>query len=349
VRPFDAPLSASMVDRVSAIAAFRRGDPPPVSYLNAWWAVVQWFLVGVIILFLVGLVLMLAGFAGGLPLGDPGGTATPLASTSDLLRWPFDPSLLWFRLLDVFALVTVTLWMARRLRDRFFVLDLRLRVSDALLSAGGLIVIAAMSHWAAVVAVFVVAGLLRRADTPASVSVRGAGRHWGRWMLAAWVVAILGSLLVINVVPVGAQAGSSCSISGGSVQPPARTTVGADQPATPYHFRRGGTFTSCAVTQNRAWFVNATVLGVDATQLATAPWRVTLVHEAGAGFRPIRPLTLTPRDSRELFVLVRFTACRPGMSGRTYTLSTLPLRVHAYGRTQTDPVPLSQAVQTTCP
>jgi hypothetical protein len=37
------------------------------------------------------------------------------------------------------------------------------------------------------------------------------------------------------------------------------------------------------------------------------------------------------------------------MSGRTFTLSTLPVRVHAYGGTQTDPVPLSQPVSTTCP
>jgi hypothetical protein len=48
-------------------------------------------------------------------------------------------------------------------------------------------------------------------------------------------------------------------------------------------------------------------------------------------------------------VLVRFTSCRPGMSGRTFTLATLPLRVRAYGWTQTDPVPLSQPVRTSCP
>jgi len=48
-------------------------------------------------------------------------------------------------------------------------------------------------------------------------------------------------------------------------------------------------------------------------------------------------------------VLVRFTSCRPAMSGRTFTLATLPLRVHAYGRSQTDPVPLSQPVRTSCP
>ncbi len=318
-----------------------------MSYLNAWWAVVQSLLVGVIILTLFGLLLMFVGFAAGLPLGVPGGSDTPLASLSDLVGWPFDPSLLWFRIVDVFALVTVVLWLGRRLRDRFLVLDLRLRLADALLSVGGLMVITAMSHWAGVVAVFVIAGLLRRADAPAAAS--GAGRRWDRWMLAAWAVALVGSLLVVNVVPVGAQAGSSCSISGGSVQPPARTTFGADQAAIPYRFRPGGTFTACAMTQDRAWFADATVLGVDATQLSSAPWRVTVVRAVGAGFRPITPVRLTPRQSRELFVLVRFTACRPAMSGRTFTLATLPLRVHAYGRTQTDPVPLSQPVRTTCP
>jgi hypothetical protein len=54
-------------------------------------------------------------------------------------------------------------------------------------------VIAAMSHWAGVVALFVIAGLLRRADDPASSRVQVRARRWRRWLAAAWVVAILGS------------------------------------------------------------------------------------------------------------------------------------------------------------
>jgi hypothetical protein len=37
------------------------------------------------------------------------------------------------------------------------------------------------------------------------------------------------------------------------------------------------------------------------------------------------------------------------MQGRKFTLASLPLRVRAYGRTQTDPVVLSQPVGTACP
>jgi hypothetical protein len=332
---------------MSAIAAPRSGNPPPVSYVNAWWAVVQSLLVGLVIIILLGVVLMFVGVAAGLPLGVPGGSWTPLASLSDLVGWPFDPSLLWFRLVDLLALLTVTLWLGRRLRDRFLVIDVRLRLADAVMSVGGIMVIVAMSHWAGVVAVFVIAGLLRRADGSASAwSVHEVNR---RWMATAWAVAILGSLVAINLVPVGAQAGSSCSGGGGSLQPPAGTTFGAGEAAISYPFRHGGTFTACAVTQDRAWFTNATVPGVDASQLSTAPWRITLVGEFGSGFRPIAPVRLVPRSSRSLFVLIRFTSCVPTMRGRTFTLATLPLRVHAYGRTQTDPVPLSQPIRTTCP
>jgi hypothetical protein len=255
--------------------------------------------------------------------------------------------LLWFRLVDLLALLTVTLWLGRRLRDRFLVIDVRLRLADAVLSVGGIMVIVAMSHWAGIVAVFVIAGLLRRAadGSASSSSARQVNR---RWMVAAWAVAILGSLVAINLVPVGAQAGSSCSVGGGSLSPPSGTTFGAGEPAVPYPFRHGGTFTACAVTQDRAWFANATVVGIDASQLSTAPWRVTLVREFGTGFRPLAPIRLAPRSSRSVFVLVRFTSCLPTMRGRTFTLATLPLRIHAYGRTQTDPVPLSQPVRTTC-
>jgi hypothetical protein len=338
-----------MVARVSAIAADRPQSPPPVSYANALWAAAQSLVGGLVILVLVGVALMFVGYAAPLPLGVPGSSATPLAGVSNLVRWPFDPSLLWFRAVDVLALGTVVLWLGRRLRARFLVIDVRVRLTDAVLSAGGIMVIAAMSHWAGVVALFVIAGLLRRADDPASSRVQVRTRRWRRWLAAAWVVAILGSFVAVNLVPVGAAAGASCSISGGSVQPPSRTTFGAGEAAIPYRFRGGGTFTTCAMAQNRAWFAKATVLGIAARRLPPAPWQVTLVRDLGSNFQPIRPVRLSPRSSHQMFVLMRFTACRPGMSGRTFTLSTLPVRVHAYGGTQTDPVPLSQPVSTTCP
>jgi hypothetical protein len=333
---------------VSTLAAPRPASPSPASYLNAWWAVVQSLLVGLIILILAGFVLMFVGVAAGLPLGVPGSFWTPVGGLPDLFGWPFDPSLLWFRLVDLLALATVVLWLGRRLRDRFLVIGVRLRLADAVLAVAGLVVITAISHAAGAVAVFVVAGLLRRADTSASAAVAGERRRFGRWIAVVWAVAILGSLVAINLVPVGEEAGASCSISGGSVQPAAGTIFGVVQGAMPYGFRHNGTLTACAVTQNRAWFTDATVQGIDAGRLTAAPWRVTLVRDDGAAFRPIAPVRLTPRSTHDMFVLVRFTSCRPAMSGHTFTLATLPLRVHAYGRTQTDPVPLSQPVRTSC-
>ncbi|HKV69552.1 MAG TPA: hypothetical protein VJN72_15790 [Gaiellales bacterium] len=333
---------------MSTIAAPRPASPAPVSYLNAWWAVVQSMLVGLIILVLVGAVLMLVGGVAALPLGVPGSSWTPLESPSDLFAWPFDPSLLWFRLVDLLALVTVVLWLGRRLRDRFLAIDVRLRLADTVLAVAGLIAITAISHAAGAVAVFVVAGLLRRADTGAATAL-GEGRRDRRWIAAVWAVAIVGSLVAVNLVPVGEESGASCSVSGGTQQPAPGTTLGADGAPIPYAFRHGGTFTACAMTQNRAWFTDATVQGIDAGQLPAAPWRVTLVTDNAPGFRPIAPVRLTPHSTHMMFVLVRFTSCRPAMSGRTFTLSTLPMRVHAYGRTQTDPVPLSQPVRTSCP
>jgi len=306
-------------------------------------------LTGLVILILTGIVLMLVGDAAALPLGLPGSSWTPLESLPDLFAWPFDPSLLWFRLVDLLALVTVVLWLGRRLRDRFLAIDVRLRLADTVLAVAGLIAITAISHEAGAVALFVVAGLLRRADTGTSIAAAGEGRGYGRWMAAVWAVALLGSLMAVNLVPVGEQAGASCSVSGGSVQPAPGATLGDRAGAVAYAFRHDGTFTACAMTQNRAWFTDATVQGIDAGQLPAAPWRVTLVTDAPPGFRPISPVRLTPRSTHMMFVLVRFTSCRPAMSGRTFTLSTLPLRVHAYGRTQTDPVPLSQPVRTSCP
>ena len=306
-------------------------------------------LTGLVILILTGIVLMLVGDAAALPLGLPGSSWTPLESLPDLFAWPFDPSLLWFRLVDLLALVTVVLWLGRRLRDRFLAIDVRLRLADTVLAVAGLIAITAISHEAGAVALFVVAGLLRRADTGTSIAAAGEGRGYGRWMAAVWAVALLGSLMAVNLVPVGEQAGASCSVSGGSVQPASGATLGDRAGAVAYAFRHDGTFTACAMTQNRAWFTDATVQGIDAGQLPAAPWRVTLVTDAPQGFRPISPVRLTPRSTHMMFVLVRFTSCRPAMSGRTFTLSTLPLRVHAYGRTQTDPVPLSQPVRTSCP
>ena len=333
---------------MSTIAAPRPASPAPVSYLNAWWAVVQSMLVGLIILVLVGAVLMLVGGVAALPLGVPGSSWTPLESPSDLFAWPFDPSLLWFRLVDLLALVTVVLWLGRRLRDRFLAIDVRLRLADTVLAVAGLIAITAISHAAGAVAVFVVAGLLRRADTGAATAL-GEGRRDRRWIAAVWAVAIVGSLVAVNLVPVGEESGASCSVSGGTQQPAPGTTLGADGAPIPYAFRHGGTFTACAMTQNRAWFTDATVQGIDAGRLPAAPWRVTLVTDNAPGFRPIAPVRLTPHSTHMMFVLVRFTSCRPAMSGRTFTLSTLPMRVHAYGRMQTDPVPLSQPVRTSCP
>jgi len=169
------------------------------------------------------------------------------------------------------------------------------------------------------------------------------------------VLAVAGLALITAIshaagaVAVFVVAGSSCSVSGGSVQPAVGTTLGADQGTIPYAFRHDGTFTACAMTQNRAWFTDATVRGIDAGQLPAAPWRVSLVRDAAPGFRPISAVRPTPRSTHMMFVLVRFTSCRPAMSGRTFTRATLPLRVDAYGRTETDPVPLSQPVRTSCP
>jgi hypothetical protein len=333
---------------VSTIAAPRPASPAPVSYLNALWAVVQSMLVGVILLILTGLVLMFVGVAAGLPIGLPGSSWTPLESLPDLFAWPFDPSLLWFRLVDLLALATVVLWLGRRVRDRFLVIDVRLRLADTVLVVAGLLAITAISHTAGAVAVFVIAGLLRRAGTTAA-AVAGERRRFGRWIAAVWAVAVLGSLVAVNIVPVGEESGASCSVSGGSLQPAPGVTLGDGAGAIPYAFRHDGTFTACAMTQNRAWFTDATVQGIDAGQLPAAPWRVTLVREDPPGFRPISPVRLSPHSTSMMFVLVRFTSCRPAMSGRTFTLANLPLRVHAYGRTQTDPVPLSQPVRTRCP
>jgi hypothetical protein len=266
---------------------------------------------------------------------------------SELPAWPFDPSLLWFRLVDVLALVTVVLWLGRRLRDRFLAIDVRLRLADTTLAVAGMLMITAISRSAAVVAIFVVAGLLRRGDI--SSAKRSTALPWGRAMAVAWGVAVLGAFVAVNLVPVGAAAGSSCSVGFGSVQPPSHTTYGAGERAIQYGFKRGGTFTACAVAQDRAWFANATVLGLDASQLPTAPWRVTLVRARGAGFRRVASVPFTPRSSHDIVALVRLTSCTPAMQGRTFTLASLPLRVRAYGRTQTDPVPLSQPVRTACP
>ena len=320
---------------MSAIAAPRPANPrPPVSYLNAWWAVTQSVLTGLIILALLGMVFVLVGYAAPLPLGVPGSSWTPFGSAADLPGWPFDPSLLWFRIVDVFALVTVVLWMGRRLRDRFLMLDVRLRLADTTLAVAGLLAITAIAPWAGVVAVFMVAGLLRRGEIPTAERSRGV--PWGRWIAIAWGVALLGSFVAVNLVPVGAEAGSSCSVG-----------IGSEQPQS--GFRRGGTFTACVVAQNRAWFANATVVGLDAGQLPDAPWRVTLVRPRGVGFQPASSVRLTPRTSREVVALVRLTSCTAAMQGRTFTLGSLPLRVRAYGRTQTDPVALSQPVRTACP
>lgn len=134
---------------------------------------------------------------------------------------------------------------------------------------------------------FVVAGLLRRADTAAAAA--RTPRRYGRFIAAVWAVAIPGSLVAVNLVPVGDAAGSSCSVSGGSVQPAPGTIIGGDRGAIPYALRHGGTFTACATTQHRAWFTDATVEGVDAGRLPAAPWRVTLVRDAAPGFRPVSP------------------------------------------------------------
>jgi hypothetical protein len=154
-------------------------------------------------------------------------------------------------------------------------------------AVAGLALITAISHAAGAVAVFVVAGLLRRADTAAAAA--RTPRRYGRFIAAVWAVAILGSLVAVNLVPVGEAAGSSCSVSGGSVQPAPGTIIGGDRGAIPYALRHGGTFTACATTQHRAWFTDATVEGVDAGRLPAAPWRVTLVRDAAPGFRPVSP------------------------------------------------------------
>jgi hypothetical protein len=198
-----------------------------------------------------------------------------------------------------------------------------------------------------VVAVFVVAGLLRRADI--SSPERSTGLPWGRAMAVAWGVAVVGAFVAVNLVPVGAAAGSSCSVSSDSAEPAPHATYGPGADAIRYGFTRGGTFTACAVAQDRASFANATVVGLDASQLPTAPWQVTLVRARGAGFRRVASVPFTPRSSHDIVALVRLTTCTPAMQGRTFTLASLPLRVRAYGRTQTDPVALSQPVSTACP
>ena len=120
---------------MSTIAAPRPASPAPVSYPNAWWALVQSMLTGLIVLTLAGILLMIAGEAGGLPLGVPGSSWTPLESPSALFAWPFDPSLLWFRLVDLLARATVVLWLGRRLRDRFLAIDVTLRLADTVLAS----------------------------------------------------------------------------------------------------------------------------------------------------------------------------------------------------------------------
>jgi len=130
-----------MVGYVSAIAAPRPANPrPPVSYLNSWVAVTQSLLTGLIILALLGLVLVFLGYAAPLPLEVPGSSWTPFGSSADRPAWPFDPSLLGFRIVDVFALATVLLWLGRRLRDRFLLLDVRLRLADTTLAMAGVVV-----------------------------------------------------------------------------------------------------------------------------------------------------------------------------------------------------------------
>jgi hypothetical protein len=162
------------------------------------------------------------------PAPRRGSSWTPLESPPDLFAWPFDPSLVWFRLVDLLALATVVLWLGRRLRDRFLVIDVNLRLGDTVLA---------------------VAGLLRRADT-SDPAVIPRGRRYGRWIAAVWAVAILGSLGAIKLVPVGEVSGASCAISGGSRQPRSG--------------RHEGTRTACAVTQNRARLTDATVQGIEA-------------------------------------------------------------------------------------
>jgi hypothetical protein len=82
---------------------------------------------------------MLIGDAAALPLGVPGSSWTPVEGLPDLFAWPFDPSILWFRLVDLLALVTVVLWLGRRLRERFLVIGVRLRLADTVPAVAGLI------------------------------------------------------------------------------------------------------------------------------------------------------------------------------------------------------------------
>lgn len=339
---------------MSTLAAPRMGDAAPISYLNAWWGLVQSFVVGLIIIAIVSLPLLWIGMAAGLPVGPPGASEEFLHSPSDMLAWPLDPSLMWFQAVNLLALASIVLWLGVRLRDRFRILDLELGLADALLSVGGLMVIAALSHAAGVVATFVIAGLLRRVGGSPAPAATVRRRRWGRWIAASWAVAMLGSLAAVNVVPVSAEVGGSCGMDSGTVSPQPNATLGTGDAPIPYPFRRGGTFTTCAMATNRAWFTHVTVLGLDHGQLDPhAPWQISIERQSDRAalypFVSVQPFSLAPGAERDVFVLVRFTSCGPGMRGRTFSLAGVPLLVRAYGRTQTDLVRFGQPVQTTCP
>jgi hypothetical protein len=338
---------------VSIAATSRIPDSPPVTVWFAWWALVRAIVGLVFIVAVLSLPAFLVAIAAGLPIMRPGVSAS--------LSVPFAPDLLWFRAVDLLAIATFVCCGAGRLRWRMQTRELELRQREAFVAMAGVVTIALVSVPAAVVATVVIAALLRYALNPRS-QTRPAHKRWGRWLGVAWAVAVLVSLAVINAVPVAAEPGAACGAESGNAPGLVNSTTsssGVEEPPLRYPFRAGKYAIPALCTMNRAWFASATVLGVDQTQLpGDAPWRVTLgdigfaltpAHPNRMATSTTAPFTLAPRATRSVSVLVRFTECRPWMSGHTYTLATVPLRIRAYGHVQTDPVRFAQPVQTTCP
>jgi hypothetical protein len=275
------------------------------------------------------------------------------------LSGPVAPDLLWFRAVDCLSIASVAWWIVDRLRRRLATEELALKRSDAALAVAGIVAIALVSPLAAAIATFPISVLLRGALAPRA-ELRNE-RRWGPWLAGAWAVALIGCLIAVNAVPVAAQPGAACGPLGGGPGLVNTTTgtYGTDQGPLRFPFSAGKVAVPALCTMNRAWFASATVLGVDQSRLASdAPWQVSLgdlnfnltpTKPNSVFTRATSPFTLAPRQTKDVTVLVRFTSCSRSMSGRTFTLPSIPLLVRAYGRTQTDSVSFAQPVQTTCP
>ena len=335
---------------MSIAATSRVPNSAPVSAWFAWWAMARAIVAALFLVVLVSLPLDILFQVLGLPV---------YTDASRFLRGPLAPDLLWFRAVDVLWIASVGWWIVDRLRRRLATTELALKRSDAALAVAGIIVITLVSPLAAAIATFPISVLLRGAL--ASRAELRNERRWGRWLAGAWAVAVIGCLIAVNAVPVAAQPGAVCGpLSGGPGLVNTTTgTYGTDQGPLRFPFSAGKVAVPGLCTMNRAWFASATVLGVDQSRLASdAPWQVSL-GSLRFNFTPTNPnsmftqvtppFTLKPRQTKQVSVLVRFTSCSRSMSGRTFTLSSIPLIVRTYGRTQTNSVSFAQPVETTCP